>query len=279
MSGQPCPAELLHERRHRRDAPAVGAAATAEQHGLALMPPRPHMSPRPLLPRRPLPGPSLPAHSFPAHSFRPMTRSAPLFRALTGSAADRALVADLIRRSSAETLRSRFFLPGEPQPEQVLQTHLRFLLAGPPDGLALLALVDGIPAGLLNLVAGPGCRLELGVMVADGAQRRGIAGSMLQHALRPGRWPGWMVRATVQPGNAAARALVRGRGARLVSGLDGEYVFEFPASPPDPVPTSAASGQPMMGDGSGIRRPEEPPTASTAAVRPTLPQPEAARRP
>jgi hypothetical protein len=149
-------------------------------------------------------------------------------RALSGTAADRALVADLVRRSSPATLRSRFFLPTDPSPDVVLRTYLPFLLAGPPDGLALAALVDGRPVGLLNLVAGPERRLELGVLVADGWQRRGVAGVMLRHAVGSGRWPGRAIRATVQPGNAAARALIRSLGgARLVSGVHGEYVFEL----------------------------------------------------
>lgn len=164
---------------------------------------------------------SVPAVSVPAIR-------APAIRVLAGTAADRALVAALVRRCSPATLGSRFFLPVEPRPEELLRTHLPYLLAGPPDGLALVALIDGLPVGLLNLVAGPQCRLELGVLVADGVQRRGIAGSLLRHALRPGRWPDrTVVRATVQPGNAAARALIRHHGARLVSGVRGEYVFEL----------------------------------------------------
>jgi len=153
------------------------------------------------------------------------------FRALTGTAADRALVEELLRRSSPPTLRSRFFLPAGRDPHEMLDIYLPFLLAGPPHGLALVALVDGRPVGLLNLVAGPERRLELGVLVADDWQRLGIAGSLLRQATRPGRWPGWRVRATVQPGNAAARALIRAHGgARLLSGLRGEYVFEFAAA-------------------------------------------------
>jgi RimJ/RimL family protein N-acetyltransferase len=170
-----------------------------------------------------LAAPPLPAATVPALPLPALT-----FRALTGTTADRALVAALVRQSSPATLRSRFFLPAAPHPEDVLRTHLPYLLAGPPDGLALVALADGAPVGLLNLVAGPDRRLELGVLVTDDAQRRGIAGALLRLALRPDRWPGWTVRATVQPGNAAARALIRGHGARLISGIRGEYVFEFP---------------------------------------------------
>ena len=161
-------------------------------------------------------------------------------RVLAGAAADRELVADLVGRCSPASLRSRFFLAAQAQPAQVLATYLPFLLAGPPDGMALAAMVDGRPVGLLNLVAGPAGRLALGVLVADAWQGRGVASTLLRHAVRPGRWPGRLVRATVQPSNAAARALIRAQGgARLVSGLRGEYVFEFPAVPPA-APLTAA---------------------------------------
>jgi RimJ/RimL family protein N-acetyltransferase len=147
-------------------------------------------------------------------------------RALGGAAVDRDLVAELVRRCSAASLRSRFFLPAGWPVETVLARYLPFLLAGPPDGLALAALAGGRPVGVLNLAAAaPGGVFELGVLVADGWQRRGVAGTLLRRALSPGRWPGRTVQATVQPGNAAARALVRSHGARLLSAARGEYTF------------------------------------------------------
>src|SRR5215475_6409179 len=69
-------------------------------------------------------------------------------RPLTGSQ-DRVLVG----ACSVETLRGRFFLPGEPSAAAVLATYSRYLLAGPPDGLALAAMLAGQPVGLLNLAA------------------------------------------------------------------------------------------------------------------------------
>jgi GNAT superfamily N-acetyltransferase len=163
----------------------------------------------------------------------PALRPSLVLSPLTGGSQDQVLVARLVRACSAETLRRRFFLPREPTVEAVLATYRPYLLAGPPDGLALAAVLAGQPIGLLNLApAGPapgaGRQLELGVLVADAWQRRGIGTALLDHALDRHAWPGWTIRATVQPDNLAVLALLRGRRqVRLVSSAPGEYYYEL----------------------------------------------------
>src|SRR5262249_58018696 len=72
-------------------------------------------------------------------------------RTLLGGLDDRMLVGRLARASSPATLQRRFFLPGRWEAEQVLARYGRYLLAGPPDGLALAAMLGDQPVGLLNL--------------------------------------------------------------------------------------------------------------------------------
>jgi GNAT superfamily N-acetyltransferase len=142
------------------------------------------------------------------------------------------LVARLVRACSAQTLRRRFFLPRDPAVEAVLARYGRYLLAGPPHGLALAAMLAGQPVGLLNLAPAEspsaGRQLELGILVADPWQRRGIGTALLDHALDQLPRSGWTVRATVQPDNLAVLALLRGRcRIRLVSSAPGEYSYEL----------------------------------------------------
>ena len=178
---------------------------------------------------RPIPVPGL----APVLRPTPVLGATPVLCPLTGSSQDRVLVARLVGACSAETLRRRFFLPGEPFAGAVLARYGRYLLAGPPDGLALVAMLAGQPVGLLNLVpaeATPGaaCHFELGILVADPWQRRGIGTALLGHALDRHAWPGWTVRATVQPDNLAVLALLRvRRRVRLVSRTPGEYSYEL----------------------------------------------------
>jgi RimJ/RimL family protein N-acetyltransferase len=128
----------------------------------------------------------------------------------------RALVGDC----SPETLRRRFFLPAAPEPGEVFTRYQRFLLTGPP-GAAVLATVGNKPVGLLNLVAVGDRLVEVGLLVADPWQRRGIATNLLATELARPRWAGWTVRATVQADNPAARRLlfdpVRGRPRRVTA--------------------------------------------------------------
>jgi GNAT superfamily N-acetyltransferase len=149
------------------------------------------------------------------------------FVELAGS--DALLVERLVRGCSPASLRRRFFLPRDLDTDLLLGTYLPYLLAGPPAGVALAAVVDGEPAGLLNLAAAGDRHLELGILVADRWQRRGIATALLGHATTPGRHPGRTVRAGVQPDNAAALALLRTQpGAHLIATHRGEYHFEWP---------------------------------------------------
>ena len=130
----------------------------------------------------------------------------------------RALVGDC----SPETLRRRFFLPAAPENGEVFRRYRRFLLTGPPSGAAVVATVGSRPVGLLNLVVVGDGVVEVGLLVADPWQRRGIATNLLATELARPRWAGWTVRATVQADNQAARRLlfdpVWGRPRRITAG-------------------------------------------------------------
>ncbi|HJQ45915.1 MAG TPA: GNAT family N-acetyltransferase [Amycolatopsis sp.] len=142
---------------------------------------------------------------------------------------DPAGIRALVPACSAASLRRRFWLGGEPDPREILVRYERFLLAGPPAGVALLACVDGIPAGLLNFApAGEPGVGDLGVLVADPWQRRGLGGGLTSWLRRSGRWPGWTVRAAVQSGNLAAIGLLRQQGfRRLPASEPGQHDYEL----------------------------------------------------
>ncbi|MFD4255777.1 GNAT family N-acetyltransferase [Amycolatopsis thermoflava] len=143
-------------------------------------------------------------------------------------------VAELVLACSAVTLRNRFLMPGQPDPRDVLVRYRRYLLAGPPHGVALAAFSGRSPAGLLNLVADEARVAELGIVVADPWQRQGIATAMASWLRTSGRWEGWTVRAVTHADNVAAKALLRGQGFRLLGGADrGEYHYEL--TMPGPV--------------------------------------------
>ncbi|NKQ59297.1 GNAT family N-acetyltransferase [Amycolatopsis sp. K13G38] len=150
-------------------------------------------------------------------------------RELRGAAGDLAEVGRLVLACSAASLRRRFWLGGEPDPAEILARYQRFFLAGPPDGVALLALVDGTPAGLLNLVPDTTPRLaELGVLVADPWQRRGLGNGLTGWLRRSGRWRGWTVHASVQDNNGAAIALLRRHGfRRLPPAEPGQHDYDL----------------------------------------------------
>ncbi|WP_410565213.1 GNAT family N-acetyltransferase [Amycolatopsis sp. cmx-4-61] len=140
--------------------------------------------------------------------------------------ADHACVAALVEACSPDSLRRRFLMGGPARPAEVFQRYQRFLLAGPPDGVALLALCGGVPVGLLNFVSETPGQAEIGVLVADAWQRRGIGSALSRWLWASGRWPGWTVRATVQSGNTGAEALLRGQGFRPVPAYErGERDF------------------------------------------------------
>ncbi|NIH81460.1 GNAT family N-acetyltransferase [Amycolatopsis viridis] len=153
-------------------------------------------------------------------------------RELDGTAAED--VRSVVLACSPGTLRRRFFLPGRPDPADVLGRYRRYLLAGPPDGVALAAIDGRTTVGLLNLVAGEARVAELGIMVADPWQRQGIATGLAGWLRASGRWAGWTVRAVTQVDNAAARALLRRQGFRVRHGPQhGEYEYELTMPGPE----------------------------------------------
>ena len=119
-----------------------------------------------------------------------------------------AAVGALVRTCSPESLRRRFLAPAPLEPEAVLERYRRYLLAGPPAGAAALALIEGTPVGLLNLVVVRDRQVEASVLVADAWQHRHIATSLLTVELGRSRWVGWTVCVTVEPGNLPVRQLL-----------------------------------------------------------------------
>lgn len=131
------------------------------------------------------------------------------FDSLVDTAPDRCLVARFVSRCDPEALRTRFFLTGPMDRPETLDLCRRYLLVGPPDGVALLALCGQEPVGLLNLVPiGPRIA-EAGVLVSPRWQRRGIARALVAELRRDARWDGWTMRAVMQRDNTAVRRLVR----------------------------------------------------------------------
>ncbi|WP_239071692.1 GNAT family N-acetyltransferase [Amycolatopsis sp. SID8362] len=130
--------------------------------------------------------------------------------------ADRDRVGALVAECSPDSLRRRFMMGGPAEPAEVFRRYQRFLLAGPPTGVALLAFRGGTPVGLLNFVSETPGTAEIGVLVADAWQRQGIGSALSRWLWTSGRWAGWTVRATVQAGNTGAEALLLGQGFRPV---------------------------------------------------------------
>jgi GNAT superfamily N-acetyltransferase len=147
-------------------------------------------------------------------------------RELGDRPADRECVAALVAACSPDSLRRRFIMGGPAEPGQIFRRYQRFLLAGPPGGVALLATRDGVPAGLLNFVTENPGEAEIGILVADAWQRRGIGSALSRWLWASGRWPGWTVRGTVQAGNIGAEALLLRQGFRPVPAYErGERDF------------------------------------------------------
>src|SRR5882757_11269083 len=139
--------------------------------------------------------------------------------------AGRRLVARLAARCSQESLAARFFLPASRR----VSRPLLELLPGPAEGRAYLAMDDGRPVGLVNVVPDGPHEVEIAVLVADRWQHRGIGRALLEHALADPRWAGQTVHAAVRPDNIAVLTLLRSlhRPMRLVDRLPGEYHFEL----------------------------------------------------
>jgi GNAT superfamily N-acetyltransferase len=127
---------------------------------------------------------------------------------LTTVPATESVVRQLVLACSPAALQRRFFLSGPVAPEVVWARCRRYLLAGPPDGAAVVALAGDVPVGLLNLVVVGTGVLDMSLLVVDAWQRRGIASRLLESELGRPRWAGWTVTATVQPDNAPVRALL-----------------------------------------------------------------------
>ncbi|HEY3465383.1 MAG TPA: GNAT family N-acetyltransferase [Amycolatopsis sp.] len=143
-------------------------------------------------------------------------------RELGDRPADRECVAALVAACSPESLRQRFLMGGPARPAEVFQRYQRFLLAG----VTLLATRDGLPVGLLNFVSETPGEAEIGILVPDAWQRRGIGNALSRWLWASGRWPGWTVRATVRTGNKGAEALLLRQGFRPVPSYErGERDF------------------------------------------------------
>lgn len=148
---------------------------------------------------------------------------------------ERALVARLVPRCRSTTVRARLFFPEG----RALGPDVPGLLAGPPEGVAYLAMDEHRPVGLANMVPLADGTVETALLVADRWQRRGIGRLLLDHALADPRWRDHAVVATVQPSNRAVMRLLRSTGLplRLTDTAPGECYFELrPAMRPVSAP-------------------------------------------
>ena len=146
-------------------------------------------------------------------------------------------VRELVRSCSPESLQARFSLPGAPDPDRAFTRYRRYLLAGPPWGTAALATVSDRPVGLLNLVVVADGLVEVGLLVADRWQGRGVATGLLAAELTGRRWAGWTVLADVRSDNTAARRLLATQrwGVRRRVAADGEHLqYEIVVGEADP---------------------------------------------
>jgi GNAT superfamily N-acetyltransferase len=143
-------------------------------------------------------------------------------------------IEQLVLSCSPTSLRRRFSLGGEQDPRDLLVRYLPYLQAGPPDGVALVGLAHGVPAGLLNLVPDAADQADLAVLVADPWQRQGIGSGLADWLWRSGRWQGWTVHATTQPDNVAAKAFLRRQGFRLSPSFEREQQ-DYERLVPDPA--------------------------------------------
>ncbi|MFC5994270.1 GNAT family N-acetyltransferase [Pseudonocardia hispaniensis] len=143
--------------------------------------------------------------------------------------ADCAAVVELVGACSPQTLGRRFLLPGI-DATRVLGGYLRFLLPA-SGGEALLASVDGCPAGLLTVFRYGPCRAEIALLVPDRWQRRGIGTQLVRFAR--GALAGRRIHATVHSTNVGSRALLRLLGQPLQGGASapGQLDYEFVLSP------------------------------------------------
>jgi len=116
-------------------------------------------------------------------------------------------VRQLVLACSPEALRRRFHT-SRLTPDVAWGRHREYLLAGPPDGAAVVAMAGDVPVGLLNLVVVGTALVDVSLLVVDAWQRRGVATRLLAGELGRPRWAGWTVQATVQPDNHPVRALL-----------------------------------------------------------------------
>lgn len=133
----------------------------------------------------------------------------------------------LVLTCSPASLAQRFFLGGSPDPQDIWLRYERFLTAG----TVLLAHIGGTAAGVLNLVPEHARAAEIGVLVADPWQRRGVATALANSLWDSGAWAGWTIHATVQAGNIAARRFLSGQGFLPVpsySAASDEYALLVP---------------------------------------------------
>lgn len=118
----------------------------------------------------------------------------------TGHLTDEDAVLGLHARCSAQTLLCRYHAPTE----SISARLVRELLA-PPGGASLLAEVNGEVVGMAVLAPHPESgAVEVGLLVEDGWQRRGVGATLLRHAAQVALDRGHdQLLAVGRPGNGA----------------------------------------------------------------------------
>lgn len=120
------------------------------------------------------------------------------------------LLDGLLARCRPETVHARFRLYRPPDPGYTRTVLLPRLQAG----VLLGALAGPDLVGLLNLIDCRARTVEIGLLVADPWQRRGVGTALLAHARALRSWHGRRVLAEVDRTNLAVLALLRRHGRR-----------------------------------------------------------------
>jgi acetyltransferase len=203
---------------------------------------------------------AVPRPPFDVRSWEEKLRDGREIRVRTARLTDEARVQELLYGLSPESVYSRYHHLRTRYPRDEVQALLD---ADPQRGCAFVAELpeDGTIVGLtrydLDPVSGIG---ELGIVIADAWQRKGVGGALMRRMVEVGRANGLKgLRADVLVVNSAMIALLRSVGADEVPPPEAGVVdveFRFKEFQP---PAPAASTPPAASEPAGVSRPQPQP--------------------